>query len=281
MHMKNTFLRLLRTKISAGWLILTAALSIAGTCFCATLYFSGNTQEPSLREQSIAEKKAFQIDGITMDISDISINEELKTIQLNVTYSKDGKCPDNPTELPTAYPLSLRVREQSNRSDETGYTVFMTGFYEDINQLNNLSITDCATWESHDYSPTVTVKRDIPSKKFDVMCKDVNLQVAVTPFSVIIMPEQAQWREENDFYRMVAVMQDGSRQSITPIPWLDTRKPSVKEKAPVLFDKEETLPTLGGGISEGLVRKDNGLEWTTEQEIDIEKIASVQLKKIH
>lgn len=58
MNMKNTFLRLLQTKISAGWLILTAALSIAGTCFCATLYFSENTLEPSIQKQSIAEKKS-------------------------------------------------------------------------------------------------------------------------------------------------------------------------------------------------------------------------------
>lgn len=216
-------------------------------------------------EEKELEGTEINIDGLDVVIFNVQVNEDTKTVRLEVSYSEDGKLPES-TEKIENYSLSpCSLIELTEEGDH--YTAVWEGIYNDVSEIEEMQIGGFKA--EKEYTCHIENIEKIKASKFEIEQNGVKIEVAVTPFSVSVIPA-GEWIGEEEYYALNAVMKTGEKERIMHFPMLN-RNPM----------NQGDLEYLGGGMRSGMMLDHNGVTILTYDSIDTEEIESVELLQFH
>ena len=199
------------------------------------------------------------IDGMDVTISNVQVNEDTKTVRLEAAYSENGKLPEN-TEKIENYALSpCSLIELTEEGDH--YTAVWEGIYNDISDIEEMQIGGFRA--EKEYTCRIEDIEKIEAAKFETEQNGVKIEVAVTPFSVSVIPE-GEWIGEEE-YALNAVMKDGEKKRIMHFPIVNSNSKNQIE-----------TEYLGNGMRSGMELDYGGITIFTYDSIDTEEIESVE-----
>lgn len=239
---------------------------------------AGNEKENKQKDPAPADQ--FQINGIGMEVTDVSVHPQSKAVMMTISYTDGGKCPTDVQKLKHYMPVfsgNVRGHEQDGKA----YKINWAGFYDDISQVEQLAFTDtgAASYDTFSYFPAVQV-RDADARTFTVENNGAVIEVYITPFSVAALP-QGVWRKETEFYNLTAVMKDGSKYLIGSLPASDERNPAVKQSDPVTNEASDAMALLGNGWLSLAATENDGFRFLTNENVEVDQIDTVELEQYH
>ncbi len=218
------------------------------------------------------------INGMEIQILDVQINEDTKTVRLEAKYSKDNQLPEDSGIIDEYAINSLNQIKVNTNKDN--YTVIWAGFYNDISEIENLSFGGVNIAENEKYTCQINKITKVEEKQFDFDKGDAHITVKITPFSVAVTPN-GNWKNDNEFFNLIATMKNGEEEFIIDLPSLDNRKSNEKKNDPVNNDEIVGMPVLGDGLYFARVLDYDGIEYISNELIDIDQIEKVDLVQYH
>lgn len=214
-------------------------------------------------EEKEPDGTKLSMEGMDVTIFNVQVNEDTKTVRLEASYSEDGKLPEDTQKIEnyTINPCDLISLEQSGDS----YIAVWKGIYNDISQIEDMEIGGFRA--ENQYTCHIEKMEKIEAAKFEAEQNGVKIEVAVTPFSISVIPA-GEWIGEEEYYAINAVMKTGEKKRILHFPILN-RNPM----------NQGDVEDLGGGMQFGMELEYGGVTMITNDSIDIEEIESVEIER--
>lgn len=226
----------------------------------------------------VGKGKQIQVEGVDVQVLEAQVNEATQSVRLKVKYSEDGVVPKDMGILDDYAINSLTHVHTEEEKD--GCVVVWEGFYNDISEIENLTLGSVALSAEDKYTYPVEKIDKVDAGSFTLEQNGTNIEILVTPFTVTVTPK-GNWRDENEFYNLIATMKDGSQAYVVSLPVTDERKPSVKEDDPVENESVTDMNELGAGMVSGEVLDYDGIKFFTYEDIAVDQIEKMELVQYH
>lgn len=224
------------------------------------------------------ESGQVKIEEVAIRISNVQINADTKAVRLEAEYSENGQLPTD-SGIIDEYVINS-LNQIQIKANEDSYTVIWSGFYNDLDEIENLSFGGVGIAENKKYTCHINNITKVDEKQFGFDKDNAHIDVKITPFSVTITSNGV-WKNEDDFFNLIATMKNGEKEFIINLPTVDNRKSSEKKNDPVSDDEIVGMMVLGDGLSFARCLDYDGIEYITNELIDISQIESVDLLQYH
>ncbi len=209
----------------AGFVIIGILITVSG---CVTQHASVQSDD----QKQIAQKR-----------DDILVTSKEYSAQTNVFYIEADVYSDDEPKQADFLLQSLQTYRFDADKAADHWKIEWFGFYNNIDSLNNLKITD--------FEGNIRVESDdkaentITSRIFKDKINGKTITVILTRYSADIEAE-----EDGTFYDVIAEMRDGSEYYVAKIPLSDDRKASEKKQSDIK-ENSDGLEYLGDGLKAG------------------------------
>ncbi len=217
---------------------------------------------------TVSKNNEIQIEGKTVRIEQIEVNEEIRTVKR--IFNISGKEEIDKNFLNNLFPenlLTVRWEWKNNKN----VIVTEAKFYENEDEWWKIQYNREGNFEEYIFDTMETKKSE--EKEFFIECDGKQVFVVVTPNAISVNGEEG-WMQEKKLYQVVAVMEDGDQQEIYTLPFQKNKKMEERELL--------ILPYLGDGFRIGEeIKNENGIitggKLILNQDIHIDSIADVYI----
>lgn len=225
-------------------------------------------QDAGKTEQDAEESSEAEETFVT--VSSVQVNKDTKSVCVEATIS--------PADEQTAVSYSVagvQVLRIESKSVTNGYEIRWYGFYEDESVCRNVKVGKTFSDGQTEYVESKVEVEEVPAKKFDATVGDTTVPVWITPFALLVSPTE-DWRDEGDFYNLIAIDTSKIKHYICNLPMMDDRKPSQQKNDPL-----ENLSELGEGVAFSVELEHCGVQSIFSENIDPDQIEQMEILSYH
>jgi len=232
-----------------------------------------STQEIKQGAQETKETEETEETPIT--VTSVQVNTDTKSVCVQAKFLT--------AENLTATDYSV-MGVQALRTDvvpiENGYNISWYGFYEEESAYQDVKIQKPFEEGQTENIENLADVEEVGAKKFDVAVGDSTVPVWITPFALLISPQE-DWRLDGEFYNVIATDTQKNRYYICSLPMMDDRKPSVQKNDPLENLDMENMDELGEGLSASIEQEHLGIQSVFSDTIDPGQIEQIEIICYH
>lgn len=209
-------------------------------------------------------------------ISSIQIEPKSKTMYAQLVIPKSDASNGNNYSIGGLDAMDIKTTDTSE-----GLVIQLYGFYTDDEAWNDPKVYKGFQSPDHSIEPLENVTVDnsvtqIGGAEYQAAVDNgtTSVPVKLTPYTVSICPAD-DWREEKNFYHVIATDINGNRYYMCSLPITDDRKPSEKKENP-LSDTTD-LNALGNGFSSAVETEHYGIRYAFNEEIEVTNIEKIEI----